>query len=114
VRYHGLATNLEVPVDKKQPKKISVELGEAQAEGTYCNLALITHSGSEFILDFAKLLPGLPKAKVCTRMIMTPQNAKALLKTLEVNVQRYEENFGEIKLPGKPPEFGIQTSDTKN
>jgi len=102
-------------VEKKQPQKISLELGADQAEGIYSNLALITHSTSEFIVDFAKLLPGLPKAKVCARMIMTPQNAKALLKTLEINVQRYEENFGEIKLPGKPPaEFGFQTSDTKN
>ncbi len=102
-------------MEKKEPQKISVELGKDEAEGTYSNLALITHSTSEFIIDFAKLLPGLPKAKVCARMIMTPQNAKALLKTLEVNVSRYEDNFGEIKLPGKPPsEFGFQTSDVKN
>ncbi len=102
-------------MDKKEPQKISVELGKDEAEGTYTNLALITHSTSEFIIDFAKLLPGLPKAKVCARMIMTPQNAKALMKTLEVNVSRYEEHFGEITLPGKPPsEFGFQTSDVKN
>ena len=102
-------------MDKKQPQKISVELSAEQAEGIYSNLALITHSTSEFIVDFVKLLPGLPKAKVCARMIMTPQNAKALMKTLEINIHRYEENFGEIKLPGKPPsEFGFQTSDSKN
>lgn len=102
-------------METKEPQKISVELGQEEAGGIYSNLALITHSTSEFIIDFAKLLPGLPKAKVAARMIMTPQNAKALLKTLEVNVARYEKNFGEIKLPGKPPaEFGFQTSDTKN
>lgn len=102
-------------MEKKTPQKISVQLDEEHAGGIYSNLALITHSSSEFIVDFAKLLPGLPKAKVCARLIMTPQNAKALLKTLEVNMRRYEESFGEIKLPGKPPaEFGFQASDSKN
>ena len=102
-------------MEKKTPQKISVELGKDEADGIYANLALITHSASEFVIDFAKLLPGMPKAKVCSRLIMTPQNAKALLKTLEVNVHRYEENFGEISMPGKPPtEFGFQTSETKN
>jgi len=102
-------------LEKNKPQKISVELGKDEADGIYANLALITHSPSEFVIDFAKLLPGMPKAKVCARMVMTPQNAKALLKTLEVNVQRFEENFGEISMPGKPPvEFGFQTSDTRN
>ena len=102
-------------METKEPKKISVELGQKEAEGIYSNLALITHSTSEFIVDFARLLPGVPKAKVAARMIMTPQNAKALMKTLEVNVARYEDHFGEIKLPGQPPaEFGFQTSDVKN
>lgn len=113
--YHGDTINQEATVETKEPQKISVELGKEEAEGVYSNLALITHSNSEFIIDFAKLLPGLPKARVCTRIIMTPQNAKALMKTLEVNLARYEEHFGEIKLPGKPPtEFGFQPSDVKN
>ncbi len=100
-------------MDKKQTKQISVEVDKEQAGGIYSNLALIAHSPSEFILDFARLMPGMPKSKVGARIIMTPQNAKALLKTLEANIQRYEGNFGEIKLPGKAgPQFHIP--ETKN
>ena len=62
---------------KKPQRQIAVDLGEKEAEGIYANLAIISHSPSEFIIDFARLLPGLPKAKVCARLIMTPQNAKA-------------------------------------
>ena len=103
-------------MEHKKTQQINVELDKEVAEGTYANLALIAHSPSEFILDFAKLLPGLPKAKVCSRLVMTPQNAKALLRTLQTNIQRYEENFGEIKLPGagNQPEVGFHFPDTKN
>ncbi len=99
----------------RKPQQLNVELPQDIGEGTYANLALITHSPSEFILDFARMMPGLPKAKVQARMIMTPQNAKALFKTLEVNIRRYEEVHGEIKLPGSPgKEIGFQAPESRN
>jgi hypothetical protein len=103
-------------VEKKQTKQINVELDKDVAEGTYANLAMIAHSHSEFILDFAKLLPGLQKARVCARMVMTPQNAKALLHTLQTNVQRYEDTHGEIRMPGAggQQDVGFHFPDTKN
>lgn len=99
---------------EKKTQQINVELPQEIAEGNYANLALIAHSPSEFILDFARMLPGLPKAKVCARMVMTPTNAKALLRTLQTNIQRYEENFGEIKMPGAAAETRFHFPDTKN
>ena len=90
----------------KQRHQIQVDLGEKEAEGIYANLAIISHSPSEFILDFARLLPGLPKSKVFARIVMTPQNAKALMRTLEANVERYESTHGEIKLQGNPGQAG--------
>lgn len=96
---------------EQKPTRIEVELPAAEAEGIYSNLAFITHSPSEFIIDFARLLPGLPKAKVFTRVILTPQNAKALHKTLGVNLERYENSHGEIRLPGHSEgnEMGFRT-----
>ena len=87
---------------EKPPAQIEVELGEAQAEGIYSNLVFIAHSASEVILDFARALPGLPKAKVYARVILTPQHAKSLLFALEQNLKTYEGQFGAIKLPGDP------------
>ena len=83
-----------------QPQPLQVELSEREAEGIYSNLVLITHSASEVILDFARALPGLPKAKVYARVILTPQHAKSLLLTLDQNLRTYEGQFGSIKLPG--------------
>ena len=96
---------------EKPQTRISVDLGEKEAEGIYSNLAFISHSASEFIIDFARLLPGLPKSKVFARILMTPQNAKALFKALGVNLERYENSHGEIRLPGKngQSEIGFQT-----
>lgn len=85
---------------EKPPAQIEVELGEAQAEGIYSNLVFIAHSASEVILDFARALPGLPKAKVYARVILTPQHAKSLLLALDQNLKNYETQFGQIKLPG--------------
>ena len=79
---------------------IEVELGEHEAEGLYSNLVFIAHSASEVILDFARALPGLPKAKVYARVILTPQHAKSLSLALEQNLKTYESQFGTIKLPG--------------
>lgn len=97
---------------EKPPAPIEVELGEAQAEGIYSNLVFIAHSASEVILDFARALPGLPKAKVYARVILTPQHAKSLLLALDQNLKNYETQFGAIKLPGNEgnkKEIGFKT-----
>ena len=72
------------------------------AEGTYSNLALITHSSSDFILDFACALPGMPQPQVKSRVIMAPEHAKRLLQALQGNIYNYEQNFGKIELPNEP------------
>lgn len=79
-----------------QPGKIEIELPQEEASGTYANLVMITHSPSEFILDFIAVMPGLPKAKVAKRMILTPDHAKRLANALNDNVKRYEEEHGAI------------------
>jgi hypothetical protein len=86
----------------KNQAPIEVDLGHEQAEGIYSNLVFIAHSASEVILDFARALPGLPKAKVYARVIVTPQHAKSLLLALEQNLKTYEGQFGAIRLPGEP------------
>ena len=85
---------------EKPNNPIEVELGEREAEGLYSNLVFIAHSASEVILDFARALPGLPKAKVYARVILTPQHAKSLLIALDQNLKNYEAQFGQIKIPG--------------
>jgi hypothetical protein len=85
---------------QSQSQQINIELSPEQAEGIYSNLALITHSPAEFVFDFTRVLPGVPKTKVYARIVMTPQHAKSLLKALEDNVQKYESQYGEIKLHG--------------
>lgn len=82
-------------------QQINVELGEKEAEGIYSNLALISHSPAEFVLDFTRMLPGVPKTKVYARIVMPPIHAKSFLKALEENVGRFEKQFGEIKLHGQ-------------
>ncbi len=84
--------------DMKKP--FEIELPPEKAEGTYSNMVVISHSASEIIIDFARIMPGVPKARVQSRIIMTPQHAKGLLKTLEENLKKYESQFGEIKIPG--------------
>ena len=88
-------------MEKPQPQ-MQVELSEKEAEGIYSNVVFIAHSASEVILDFARALPGLPKAKVYARVIVTPQHAKSLLFALDQNLKTYESQFGTIKLPGEP------------
>jgi len=85
-----------------EPKKIDIEIKPEVAQGHYANLAIITHSSSEFILDFVQNMPGLPKMQVNSRIIMTPEHAKRLLGALTENVRKYESQFGEIKLPMNP------------
>ena len=87
--------------------EINLELNGEVAKGSYSNLAIITHSSSEFILDFARMLPGLPKAEVANRIIMTPEHVKRLFLALRDNLSTYEEQFGEIKLHNGPKGGGI-------
>lgn len=76
--------------------ELSIELTDDVAQGEYANLAIITHSSGEFVLDFIRIVPNAPKAKVKSRVIVTPQNAKRLLMALSDNVKRYESQFGRI------------------
>ena len=84
---------------EKQEGQFQLELPQAVAQGEYANFALITHSRSEFIADFARVLPGLPKAVINSRVILAPEHAKRLLMALNDNIQKYEQNFGKINLP---------------
>ncbi len=77
--------------------QINIELSEEIAEGIYSNLAIITHSNSEFVIDFIKMMPGIPKAKVKSRIVLTPQHAKRLMKALKDNISKYEQQHGAIK-----------------
>jgi hypothetical protein len=83
--------------NNETPQPISIELTENIAEGTYSNLAVITHSTSEFVLDFIRVMPNVPKAKVQSRIIMTPQHAKRLMKALQENITKFEVQNGVIK-----------------
>lgn len=88
--------------NKQNPEnqnQINIELPEEVAEGVYTNLAMIVHSNSEFVLDFIRMMPNLPKAKVKSRIILTPEHAKRLLIALQENIQKYESNFGTIQAP---------------
>lgn len=97
----------------KSDKKINIELGENVSEGIYSNLAIITHSNTEFVLDFVRLMPGVPKARVKSRIIMTPQHAKRLMKALKDNIEKFESNHGPIKdieQPSLPMNLGGPTA----
>ena len=82
----------------EQNQQVNIELGEKEAEGIYSNLAIITHSNAEFVFDFTRILPGVPKAKVHARIVMTPVHAKLLLNAINDNIGKYEQKYGEIKI----------------
>jgi len=93
-------------------QQINIELGEKEAEGIYSNLAIITHSPAEFVIDFTRVVPGVPKARVLSRIITTPQHAKMLLRALKDNIEKFETRFGEIKIDNQPtPQFGFIHTD---
>ena len=96
--------------EKKKKEGLNIELSEEIAEGNYSNLAIINHSPSEFVLDFIQMMPGVPKAKVKSRIILTPQHAKRLMKALNENVLKFEDQHGEIQdvdpSKGVPINFG--------
>lgn len=95
---------------EKQGNQLNIELSEEVAEGIYSNLAIITHSNAEFIIDFVRVMPGVPKAKVKSRILMTPQHAKRLLRALADNIAKFEANHGKITdsetIQGIPMNFG--------
>jgi hypothetical protein len=99
-------------------QQINIELGEKEAEGVYSNLAIITHSTAEFVIDFTRVMPGVSKAKVQSRVIMTPQHAKLLLGALKDNIDKFEAKYGEIKTHGTSPQpsgsFGFQPPPSKD
>lgn len=88
--------------NNKENKGLNLEISKEVAGGNYSNLVLITHSASEFIIDFAKMLPGLPKATISNRIIMTPEHAKRLFLALQDNINKYENQNGPIKLSSGP------------
>jgi hypothetical protein len=107
--------NLIVMSDPKNSNQISIELNEEVAQGTYSNLAVITHSASEFVIDFVRIMPGIPKAQVKSRIILTPEHAKRLVAALEDNIDKYEAVHGTIKNvsgsgPVMPLNFGGPTA----
>lgn len=83
--------------DKKNQNQLNIELSEEVAQGTYSNLAIITHSPSEFVVDFVRIMPGVPKAPVKSRIVLTPEHAKRLMLALKENINRYESMHGPIK-----------------
>jgi hypothetical protein len=100
--------------------QINVEIGEKEAEGIYANLAMLTHSATEIIIDFARVMPRTPKARVQARIIMTPMHAKLLMKALDDNIKKFEKQFGEIKMHGtpqpttKPIGFGVAPDEEES
>ncbi len=102
-------------MEKKNENQVNIELSEEISLGVYTNLAIITHSPSEFVCDFIQMMPGMPKGKVRSRVIMTPQNAKRLMNAMRENIQKFEQNFGVIEngdVPPMPPmNFGTPTTE---
>ena len=97
---------------KKAASQINIELSEEIAEGVYSNLAMIAHSNSEFVIDFIRLMPGVPKAKVKSRVVITPEHAKRLLNALQENIFKYEQTFGPIKNVDESPKYPMHFGGT--
>ncbi len=91
---------------QKDKNQLNIELSEEVADGIYSNLAVITHSNAEFVIDFVRVMPGMPKAKVKSRILLTPQHAKRLMRALADNIGKYETAHGKIS-DTKGPEGGI-------
>ena len=84
-------------MDQQPNNQLNIEISEEVAEGTYANLAIITHSNAEFVIDFVNVMPGTPKSKVKSRIVFTPMHAKRFMKALEENIARFEEANGSIQ-----------------
>jgi len=99
-------------MEEQNENQLNIELSEEIAEGVYSNLAIITHSSSEFVLDFIRVMPGVPKAKVKSRIILTPEHAKRLLTALEDNLEKFENMHGRIKIQQEPSGFPMNFGGT--
>lgn len=101
--------------EQNTENQLNIELSEEVAEGIFSNLAIITHSSTEFVLDFIRVMPGVPKAKVKSRIILTPEHAKRLMMAMIENMEKYESQHGHIKthdeVPGFPMGFGGPTAE---
>tara|TARA_B100000900_G_C20257949_1_gene584756 strand:- start:192 stop:518 length:327 start_codon:yes stop_codon:yes gene_type:complete len=100
--------------NKKNIQQINIELDEKISSGEYSNFVVVTHSQAEFVMDFTRILPGVPKAKVHSRIIMAPQHAKAFLGALNENIKKFESKHGEISMPKKNEgfaPFNVKPSD---
>ena len=107
---------MDNPENNPKKNQLNIELAEDIAQGIYSNLAIITHSSSEFVLDFVRVMPGIPKAKVKSRIVLTPEHAKRLMMALKDNIAKYESIHGKIKNvetpggPAMPLNFGGPTA----
>jgi len=97
------------PNEQQGQQQLTIELGDKEAEGIYSNLAIISHSPAEFVIDFTRVLPGVPKARVHARIVMTPQHAKLLLHALAENISKFEQQYGDIPVDGQQLAFPVGT-----
>ncbi|EFL45354.1 hypothetical protein HMPREF0653_02235 [Prevotella disiens JCM 6334 = ATCC 29426] len=98
----------------QQGQQLQIDLSPEVAKGVYTNFQIISHSNTEFVLDFITMLPGLQKAQVASRVIIAPEHAKRLLAALSENVMRYEQEFGKIELPNQQPRTATPFGPIKN
>ena len=89
--------------NENKQQGLQIELTPEVAQGEYANFAIITHSSSDFVVDFARVLPGVPKSQVKSRIILAPEHAKRLLAALQENIMRYEREYGQIRIPNQEP-----------
>lgn len=100
--------------DNSNQPELSIELNDDVAQGVYSNLAIISHSPSEFVVDFVRIMPGMPKAQVKSRIILTAEHAKRLMHALQDNIDKYEHHFGEIEIKGAEPIMPIPFSNSNS
>jgi hypothetical protein len=99
-------------MEEQNENQLNIELSEEVAEGVYSNLAIITHSNTEFVLDFIRIMPGVPKAKVKSRIVLTPEHAKRLLGALQDNIEKFEAANGRIRVQAEPTGFPMNFGGT--
>ena len=100
--------------NKNDQRGLQINLPQEVSQGEYANFAIITHGSSDFVVDFARVLPGVPKAQVCSRVILAPEHAKRLMMALQENIMRYENQFGTIRIPEQPArdaDFNLHKGD---
>lgn len=101
-------------MENNDKKQLSLDIKPEIARGSYSNLAIISHSASEFIIDFATMLPGLPKPDITNRIVMNPEHAKRLLNALIDNIQKYEAQFGQIRIADQQPKGTFNLGEFMN